>query len=69
MSNMVDEVVDTVAALFKETNANGYPYSAGYWEHAVMSIVLNYVPVANRERLVKDLEARIASLQKQKVSV
>jgi hypothetical protein len=66
---MVNEVVDTVAALFKETNAEGYPYSAGYWEAAVMSLVFNYVPVANRASLVEDLESRIKTLKQQKESV
>ncbi len=69
MSNKVNEVIDTVIELFKETNARGYAYSAGYWESAVTSLIFNYVPVANRDALVKDLQSKIKSLQDQKVSV
>ncbi len=69
MSNMVNEVVDTVAELFKETNSQGYAYSAGYWESTVMSLIFNYVPVANRQELVNDLKAKIRSLNEQKVTV
>jgi DNA-binding IclR family transcriptional regulator len=69
MSNpSAEKVIHTVQQLFEQTREQGYAYCSGYWETTVMSLIFNYVPVMNREGLVKDLEKRIASLQEIKGS-
>lgn len=62
-SKDTDKVIHTVQELFEQTRAHGYAYCSGYWETTVMSLIFNYVPMANRESLLQDLQNRITSLQ------